>query len=448
MVAERPPGPRGLPLLGVMPALRRDPIGVFRDAARRFGDVVHLRIGPHQGFLVNQPDAIRHVLQDNARNFHKSPLYDRLKVAVGNGLLTSEESYWLRQRRMAQPAFHRQRVGAMASVMAEAADELAARWAPIAARGEPVDVVDEMMTVTQTIVLRTLLGSDLGPFAAKLGSAWSLVNEHIGQSFWSLGLTDRWPTPKNRRFRRALSVLDAAVFHIIERRRQEAGAGDLVSMLLAARDEETGQMMTDRQLRDEVMTMLLAGHETTSLALAWTWYLISEHSDARERMEKELDRVLNGRLPSFGDLGSLPYTRMVIEEAMRLYPPAWGFSRQAVGADNLGGYPLAAGWLVFIIPFVMHRHPAYWPDPERFEPERFSAEQTAARPKFVYIPFGAGPRQCIGNQFAIIEAHLILATLAQRYRLELVPGHRVEPWPLITLRPRHGVRMRIRPRTA
>ena len=433
----------------MMPALRRNPIAVFVDVARSFGDVAYLKIGPRRGYLVTHPDHIRHVLQDNARNYHKSPLYDKLRVSLGNGLLTSEDGYWLRQRRMAQPAFHRQRIEALASVMAEAANETAARWEPIAARGEPIDISDEMMRLTQAIVLRTLLGADLGPFAGELDRAWAIVNQHIGTNFWSLGLLERWPTPKNRRFRRALDVLDRAVFHIInERRRAGCESNDLLSMLLFARDEETGQAMTDRQLRDEVMTILLAGHETTSLALAWTWYLLSQHPDAQRRLENELDSVLGGRLPAYNDLGSLPYTRMVIEEALRLYPPAWGFSRQAIGSDEIGGFHLPRGWLVFLIPFVMHRHRAYWQEPESFDPERFAPERSSARPKFVYLPFGAGPRQCIGNQFAMIEAQLALATLAQGYRLALVPGHLVEPWPLITLRPRHGVKMMVESRTS
>jgi cytochrome P450 len=441
---RRPPGPRGMPLLGMMPALRRDPLGVFAGAARTFGDVAYLKIGPRHGYLVTNPDDIRHVLQDNARNYHKSPLYEKLREPLGNGLLTSEDAHWLRQRRMAQPAFHRQRVEELASIMADTARETATRWEAIAGRGEPVDVAEEMMRLTQTIVLRTLLGSELGPLAGELDRAWALVNEHIGESFWSLGITDKWPTPKNRRFRRALAVLDRAVFHLIdERRRDGRETNDLLSMLMAARDEDTGQGMTDGQLRDEVMTILLAGHETTSLALAWTWYLLSEHAEVEERLENELDTVLAGRWPAYSDLGSLPYTRMVIDEALRLYPPAWGFSRQAMAPDTIRGYDLPQGWLVFIIPFVVHRLEQYWDDPEQFDPDRFTPARSAARPKLAYLPFGAGPRQCIGNQFAIVEAQLVLAALASRYRLRLVPGHLVEAWPLITLRPRCGINMTI-----
>jgi cytochrome P450 len=444
-----PPGPRGLPILGVLPAVRRNPTAVFMDAARRFGDVAYLKIGPRRGYLITNPGDVRHVLQDNARNYHKSPLYDKLRMLLGNGLLTSEDEFWLRQRRIAQPAFHRQRIAALAGVMADAAGETAAEWHTIASGGRSVDVAEEMMRLTRTVVLRTLLGADLGPFAGRVDEAWTLVNQHIGESFWSLGFTDRLPTSKYRRFRAARAVLHGAVDHVIsQRRRTPSDNADLLSMLLSARDEETGETMTDEQLRVEVLTFLLAGQETTSLALTWTWYLLSQHAGAQRRLEQELDTVLNGRRPEYADLVHLPYTRMVIDEAMRLYPPAWGFSRQALADDDLGGFHLPRGWLAFVIPYVLHRLPAYWQDPEGFDPERFLPERSADRPKFVYLPFGAGPRQCIGNQFALIEAHLILATLAQGYRLHLVPRHRVEPWPLITLRPRFGMPMIIEPRTA
>jgi cytochrome P450 len=439
-----PPGPRGLPFLGMLLAVRRDPTGVFMRAARRFGDVVYFKIGPRRGYLITNPADIRHVLQDNARNYHKSPLYERLRASVGNGLLTSEDSFWLRQRRIAQPAFHRQRVAELAGVMATAARETADEWQTIASDGRPVDIAEEMMRFTRTVVLRALLGGDLGPFASKIDQAWIVINEHIGNSFWSLGIAERFQRAKARQFDEARIVLRQAVDYVInERRRNPAHSADLLSMLMNARDEETGERMTDEQLRVEVTTFLLAGQETTSLALTWTWFLLSQHPAARQRLEQELDAVLDGRPPEYADLPRLPYTRMVIDEAIRLYPPAWIFSRQALGDDTLGGFPLPRGWLAFVVPYVLHRLPAYWKDPDAFEPERFSPEQSAERPKFAYLPFGAGPRQCIGNQFALIEAHLSVATLAQRYRLELVPGQRVEAWPLITLRPRYGMSMLI-----
>jgi len=433
----------------MLPAVRKNPTAVFLDAANRYGEVSYFKIGPRHGFLVTNPADIRHVLQDNARNYRKSPLYDKLRVLLGNGLLTSEGDFWLRQRRIAQPAFHRQRIAGLAEVMAVAAREAAGRWEAIAAAGQPVDVDEEMMRLTRTVVLRTLLGADLGPFADTVDDAWKILNEHIGDSFWSLGLTDWWPSARKRRFEAARAVLRGAVDHVIaERRRHPSGRADLLSMLMTARDEDTGETMTDEQLRVEVTTFLLAGQETTSLALTWIWYLLSQHPAARQQFENEIDSVLGGRPPDYGDLANLPYARMVIDEAMRLYPPAWGFSREAVGDDQLGGYHLPRGFLVFVIPFVLHRLPAYWSNPGTFDPERFAPERSADRPKFVYLPFGAGPRQCIGNQFALIEAQLVLATLAQQYRLTLVPGHRVDPWPLITLRPRFGMVMTIEKRAA
>ena len=444
-----PPGPRGLPILGMLPAVRRDPTGVFMRAALRYGDVAFLKIGNRRGFLITNPVDVRHVLQDNARNYHKSPLYSKLRMSLGNGLLTSEDEFWLRQRRIAQPAFHRQRIAALAGVMADAARNTATEWQAIAKRGEPIDIGDEMMRLTRTVVLRALLGGDLGPYSETIDHAWTVINQHIGESFWSLGLVDKLRPSKRREFEAARLVLRGAVDHVIsQRRRTPSPDADLLSMLLAARDEETGEAMTDEQLRVEVTTFLLAGQETTSLALTWTWYLLSQHKWAQRRLEEELDSVLAGRPAEFSDLPNLPYTRMVIDEAMRLYPPAWGFSRQAMADDRLGGFRLPRGWLAFVIPYVLHRLPAFWQDPEAFDPERFLPDRSADRPKFVYLPFGAGPRQCIGNHFALIEAQLIVATLAQRYRLHLVPQHRVEPWALITLRPRFGMPMTIEPRAA
>jgi cytochrome P450 len=436
-----PPGPRGMPILGMLPAVRRDPIRVFMQAALQFGDVVYFKIGPRRGYLISNPEDVRHVLQDNARNYHKSPLYEKLRIFLGNGLLTSEDDFWLRQRRIAQPAFHRQRVAALATVMADAAREAAERWQPFASTGQTVDVDEEMMRLTRTVVLRALLGADLGPFTSAIDRAWSVINQHVGESFWSLGF-DTLPTPKYRRFKAARAVLREAVDHVIaERRRDSHDSGDLLSMLMSARDEDTGEAMTDEQLRVEVTTFLLAGQETTSLALTWTWYLLSQHPVVRQKLEDEIDAVLEGRLPEYADLATLPYLRMVVDESMRLYPPAWGFSRQALNDDQLGGFRLPRGWLAFVIPYVLHRLPAFWPEPDRFDPERFSPEHTMNRPKFAYIPFGAGPRQCIGNQFALIETQLILATFAQSYRLHLAPGHTVDTWPLITLRPRFGMPM-------
>jgi cytochrome P450 len=436
-----PPGPRGYPILGVLPHLRSDPIRTFVDAADRYGDFVHLKAGPYHGFLASDPADIKHVLQDNARNYHKSPLYDRLRDSLGNGLLTSEDSFWLRQRRLAQPAFHRQRVLAMAEAMADCTEQMLERWDRTASRGETIDIVAEMMALTQAIIVRTMFSTDLGATAAIVNRTWPIINRRIGETFWSTKLETSLPLPANRRFWGALRELETVVYQIIADRRQtRRDESDLLSMFLAARDDETGAGMTDRQLRDEVLTMLLAGHETTSLALSWTYYLLSRHPDVDQRIADEVDRVIGGERPSFAHIDRLTSTRRTIEESLRLYPPAWGFSRRALADDEVGGYQIPKGSLVFLIPFVLHRRPKLWPNPDRFDPDRFAPEHESTRPRFAYIPFGGGPRGCIGNQFAMVEAQLIVAAVAQRYRIELVPDQDIRPEPLITLRPAPGIR--------
>ena len=438
---EFPPGPRGYPILGVLPHLRSDPIRTFLEAAERYGDLVHLKAGPYHGFLVCDPAHIKHVLQDNARNYHKSPLYERLREGIGNGLLTSEDSFWLRQRRLAQPAFHRQRLIAMADAMVACTEQKLEQWDGSASPGSTIDVVTEMMALTQAIIVRTMFSTDLGATAGVVNRTWPVINRRIGETFWSTKVETSLPLPANRRFWRALRELDTVVYRIIaDRRKTGRDESDLLSMLLAARDDETGAGMTDRQLRDEVLTMLLAGHETTSLTLSWTYYLLSQHPEVERGIAEEVELVIGDGRPSFAHLDRLTCTRQAIQEALRLYPPAWGFSRQAVGDDEIGGYRVPKGSLVFLIPFVVHRRPQLWPDPDRFDPDRFAPEHESERPRFAYIPFGGGPRGCIGNQFAIFEAQLIVATIAQRYRLELVPDQDIRPEPLITLRPAPGIR--------
>jgi cytochrome P450 len=427
----------------VLPQLRSNPIRTFLEAADRYGDIVHLTAGPYDGYLLTDPADIKHVLQDNARNYHKSPLYDRLRDAIGNGLLTSEDAFWLRQRRLTQPAFHRQRLVAMAETMVACTEQTLARWEGVAASGEAIDLVAEMMSLTQAIIVRTMFSIDLGPDAEVVNRTWPIINQRIGETFWSTKLETRLPLPANRRFRRALHELEAVVYRIVAERRLSGGDGaDLLSMLLSARDEDTGDGMTDRQLCDEIMTMLLAGHETTSLALSWTYHLLSRHPDVERAITDEVQRVIGDARPSFAHVEHLSGTRRTIAESLRLYPPAWGFSRLALRDDEVGGYPVRRGSIVFVIPFVIHRRPKLWPDPERFDPERFAPDREAARPRFAYIPFGGGPRGCVGQQFAMVEAALIVAAIAQRYRIEVV-DEPIRPEPLITLRPKPGIRARI-----
>jgi cytochrome P450 len=449
VLSAYPPGPRGYPVLGVLPQLRSDPIRTFLEAADRYGDIVHMKAGPYHGFLLSDPAAIKHVLQDNARNYHKSPLYDRLRGSLGNGLLTSEDSFWLRQRRLAQPAFHRQRLIAMADAMVTCTEQMLERWEHTASAGTTIDVVDEMMGLTQAIIVRTMFSTDLGTTAEVVNRTWPIINRRIGETFWSTTLETKLPLPANRRFWRALRELDDVVYQIIaDRRQSRRDEADLLSMFLSARDEETGARMTDRQLRDEVMTMLLAGHETTSLALSWTYYLLSQNPAVEQRITDEVDRVIGDARPTIAHLDRLTCTRRALDESLRLYPPAWGYSRLALDDDEIGGYRVPKGSIVFVIPFMIHRRPNLWPDPERFDPDRFAPEREAGRPRFAYLPFGGGPRGCIGNQFAMLEAQLIVAAIAQRFRVELVSGQEIRPEPLITLRPKPGIRATLKTREA
>jgi cytochrome P450 len=441
---EVPPGPRGLPLLGsLVDFVWGDPIRTVLDALREHGDVVRFRFGPYHFYVVNHPDHIRHVLQENRQNYVKSINYETLVPVLGRGLLTNEGERWLRQRRLIQPGFHRQRIAGLATEMTTQTAAMLTHWQQYEASGEAFDVAQEMMRLTFAIVGRTLFSVDLSGEAEAIGPALTVALEWANDRTVQLvRLPLSVPTPANRRVLRAIETLDAMVFRIIEeRRRRPAGGHDLLSMLLEARDERTGEGMSDQQLRDEVMTLVLAGHETTANALTWTLYLLSKHPTVARRLRAEVVGVLGERVPTSDDLPQLPYTLRVIEEALRLYPPAWWIERQSVRADEIGEYSIEPQAFVAIVPYAMHRHPTYWDNPEGFDPDRFAPERAADRPKFAYLPFGGGPRQCIGNGFALMEAQLVLAMLMQHYRLDLVPGHPVEPEPLVTLRARHGVRV-------
>ncbi len=440
---KHPPGPSGNPVFGIALHFRRDPLGCLHSLMP-YGGITryHFMLGIH-GYFLSHPDYIKHVLQDNNQNYSKRTLtFNLLKLLVGNGLLTSEGDFWRRQRRLAQPAFHRQRLASFGSMMTDSTLAMLERWESRA--GGPLDLDREMMALTLQIVGKALFSIDLSGDSKTVGEAFTEANRYIGdQSVNPFAVPyARIPTPGNRRFHRSVRMLDGVVNKIIdERRRNDEDRSDLLSMLMLARDEETGERMDNRQLRDEVMTLLLAGHETTANALTWTWYLLSKHPDAAQKLRAELDLVLRGRTPTMDDLPNLNYTRMVIEETLRLYPPAWGVTRMAINDDEIGGYRLPARSVVGFSMYSMHRHPDYWENPEQFDPERFTPERSANRPRYAYFPFGGGPRQCIGNSFAMTEAQLILATVAQRFRLELVPGFRVEPQALVTLRPRYGMTM-------
>ena len=441
------PGPRGLPGLGLTLDLWKDPIQTALDLWRQYGDVVRVPMAwPIFGHIVVHPDHVKYVVQDNNHNYPKvARFYDPLKALVGDGLLTSEGDLWLHQRRMMQPAFHHQRLAELGTIMVETAAEMCERWEVLAERRQSFDVFGEMMRLSLSTVASALFGADVRRQAAEITDAVTIGMDFVIKRITSicplpLGL----PLPRHRRFLSARHVLDSIVYRIIQQRRNSgADTGDLLSMLLHLQDEETGERMSDRQLRDEIITIFLAGHETTAVALSWTWYLLSKYPDCARLLRAELSEVLGGRPPTVQDLPRLKYTAMVLQEAMRLYPPFYGSARMPLADDEIGGYHIQAGRPVFITTFLTHRHPAFWVNPEGFDPERFSAEHSAGRPRYAYFPFLGGPRQCIGNSFAMMEMQLVLATVAQRYRLDLVPGHPIGFRPMITLRPRYGMHMTV-----
>jgi cytochrome P450 len=434
-----------LPLpYGPVARSHRDPLGFLLDGLRRYGDVFRYRIGPLVFHQVAHPDHVRHVLLDNQKNYPRSWYYGRTKVAVGEGLVTTEGPAWRRLRRMAQPAFHHNRVAALVGVMTDAIDAMRRRWHDHARGGEPFDVAAEFVALTLQIVGRSLLSIDLGGTADRLGPAFATAIEYTEYRInHLLALPPGVPTPRNRRFRRALRTIDAIIFDIIARRRGAADRdpGDLLSLLLEARDEETGQGPTDRELRNQVLTFIAAGFETTAVALAWTFYLLSQHPEVDRRLRSEVADVLGGRMPDVHDLPRLAFTRQVIDESLRLYPPVYAVVRDAREADEIGGFAIPARSMIILSPYVTHRHPEVWPDPEAFDPDRFSPGRSEGRPRFAWYPFLGGPHQCIGQEFALMEITLAIAMLAQSFRLRLAPGTRVEPRPTLSLRPRDGVPM-------
>lgn len=445
-----PPGPHSLSPLSSVVALQRDPIRFAQDLWRQYGDIVRFRFLFWPAYVFYHPDQVKRVLQENHRSYQKN--FPNMKAAqeiFGNGLFTNDGASWLRQRRLMQPSFHHQKLAGFGRLMTEATTALLEQWQEIVPGEAPLDIWVEMARLTLHIAGLALFSQDLSNEADCVGRTFTTIGPLISR-YTSLPFPPLWvPTPGNRRLLAGLNELNTVVYAIIEGRRKHSDdppTPDLLSMLLSARDEETGEGMGDRQLRDEVLTLLLAGHETTAAALTWTWYLLAQHPEVERRLHAELDTVLGGRLPTALDLDALPYTRMVIQETMRLYPPAFGFTRFAIAPDEIGGYLLPANSVVFLSAYCTHRHPAFWQEPDVFDPERFTPEHSAGRPRFAYFPFGGGPRQCIGNAFAMMEAHLVLATVAQRYSLHLVPGYRVEPQVQLTLRPRSGLPMTLHPR--
>jgi cytochrome P450 len=440
-----PPGPTARFPGDILLRSRGDLLGFLGEISREHGDAVSFHIGRQPYVLLNHPDLIRDVLVTHQRSFAKGRALEEARRVLGNGLLTSEGEFHLRQRRLAQPAFHRDRVAGYGDTMVHYALRTRDRWED----GGTVDMHAEMMRLTLGVVGKTLFDADVEGDAEQVGRA--LEDTLAAFSFTMLpfgALLEKLPLPASRRFARARRTLDAMIYRMIaERRASGQDHGDLLSMLMKARDvDDDGGGMSDEQLRDEAMTLFLAGHETTANALTWTWYLLSQHPDVARRLEQETDAL--GEVPTFTDLARLPYTRQVVAESIRMYPPAYAIGRRALHAYSFGEFSVPARTIILVSPYLQHHDARWFPDPERFLPERWTAEAAAARPKFSYFPFGAGTRVCIGEQFAWSEAILMLATLAQRWSAALVPGHPIALQPRITLRPKHGMRMTVHRRAS
>jgi cytochrome P450 len=434
-------GPPARFITGHLKDFSADPLGFLTRTARQYGDFVPYTFLGSPTYLVNSPEIIESLLTTRYREFIKTiGLRTRLmRRLLGNGLVTSEGEFWVRQRRLAQPAFHRQGIAAYADVMVAYTERLVGSWTA----GEIRDVHEEMMRLTLEIVAKTLFDAEIAGEAGEAGTALEQVMEHFPASQWTLMafIDGVLPTPGSIRARNAIRRLERIVFRAVAERRESGvrgESGDLLSMLLHARDED-GSRMTDEQLRDEAMTFFFAGHETTAVALSWTWYLLSQHPEVEAKLHAELEAALGGRAAAIADLPRLGYAEQVVKEAMRLYPPVWSIGRETTAACEIAGHPVPKGAQLLLSQWVTHRDPRFWNDAELYRPDRWS--EGAPAPKFAYFPFGGGPRGCIGQSFALMEAVLILATIAQRFRLTLAPGHRVEPWPTMTLRPRYGMRM-------
>jgi len=434
------PGPRGGLILGSLRDIRRDPLGFFLESARKYGGLVRFRAAHKPVFLLSEPEHIRRVLQDNMGNYVKGVSYEALATVMGGGLLVAEGDVWRRHRKLMNPAFARSRMIEKAATVGACAERMLEGWRPDA----EIDVVPEMMRFAFDVVGRTLMGADIDDQMGAIERAIDGVTRHVYRRMQS---PVKLPDLLNLRQRARMRVLHGVVAAVIAKRRAagESG-GDFLGLLMQARDDESGEGMDDRQLRDEVLTFLLAGHETTGAALSWTLWLLAQHADVERRLHEEAREALGGRAPAAEDLPRLALASRVASESLRLYPPAWAFTRTAVSEDAIGGCRVPAGSVVVISTWVNHRLPRFWDEPDRFDPDRFLPERASARPAYAYFPFGGGPHACIGMHLSMMEVVLALAMIARRWRLELAPGQDVRPEPRISLLPRPGVRMVLRAR--
>lgn len=443
-VSSYPPGPRKDIIGGHLLSMRRDSLA-FLSNNMQYGDLTHIKFLKYDAYQLNHPDLIGQVLTKDNAIWHKSVVYKHsLKDYLGIGLINSDGDYWRRQRKLMQPAFHINRISAYAETMVNYAQQMLNNWQD----GEVRDIAEDMMQVTLYVVGKTLFDADLRTEAGRVSEALDyMLEDIIDASQTVIQLPDWIPTPRRRRRRQTIELLNQVVLPMIEARRASGeDTGDLLSMLLMAKDE-SGDGMSDEQLRNETLTLVLAGHETTANSLTWTLYLLSQNPDIAEKLQEEINSVIGNRLPTLADLKNLTYTEDVIKESMRIYPPLWSVARQTRESTQLGDYPIGKYATVLIPIWAVHHDERWYPNPWSFEPERWSDERADAVPRYAYLPFGGGPRICIGNSFAMMEAQLILVSILQQFKLTHVEGHQVVPEPLVTLRPKYGMKMRLEKRS-
>jgi cytochrome P450 len=425
--------------------MRSDLLRFCARAVEAYGDIVQLRLGPARVVLLNDAEAAHRVFVDRSKDYVKTSSARAVGRVLGQGLITSNGDLWRRQRRLVQPVFHREVLGRLVSTMTDAVASMLRDWSVHRAQ-TTFDVQDEMMRLTLRIIGRTMFSVDIDDSNSQLAKAFSEANEQVHHYVKSFFLLPAWiPTPRNLALRQTLRTLDSLVSRIIREHRTTTRS-DLLSMLLSVRDEFSDEAMTDRQLQDEVLTIVAAGHETTAIVLTWCFYLLSTHPDVERRLSAELTHVLGSRTPQLEDLPHLTYTAAVLQEAMRLFPPVWISECKAMVSNDVLGYRIQAGSSVLVFTYGIHRNERYWENPSDFDPDRFSPERAATRPRSTFLPFGAGPRKCVGDSFALMEAQIALAMIIQRYKLKVVPNHRVEIAPLVTLRPKYGLRVTAEPR--
>lgn len=437
------PGPQGRPVLGVMPEMVKDMLGLFTNTARDYGGIAQFKLLGKSYLLVTNPNYVKYILQDNYKNYIRGRSVETGRVLLGNGLPLIDGDFWLRERRLLQPAFHRERLGKLTNTITGIISQFMQGWVEKTEHNQTLDLDEEMMRLTLTIIIKSMFSADIDQKIQSLSHAFNVASKFMlwrSQQMWKLPLSV--PLPRHVEYNHALKVLNDTIYPLVADGRKHP-KDDLLGLLLAMRDADTGEGMSDRQARDEIVTIFFAGHETTAATLTWAFYLLSGHPEVEERMRAEINGVLKGRIPTFANLPNLVYTQQVINEVLRLYPAAYLFAREALVDDVLDGYLIPADTLIFISPFVTHRDPKYWPDPERFDPNRFIPEQVTHRPRHIYFPFGEGPHVCLGNNFAVMEMQLILTMVLQRFRLRLVPDHPIAFKPEATLRPKNGMKMRV-----